>query len=281
MKTIGFADFYISEWHANNYPAWIQQANNELGFDYALKYAWAEEYVSPMDGRNTDEWCEKYGVTRVSTLAELCEKCDAIFILSPSNPEKHIIYAKEVLPFGKPVYIDKPFSDNPADAAEIFDISKKYGTPFFSSSALRYATELDEVGECSAVSTLGGGRSVDEYIIHQIEMVVKKLGIGAQSVRAEHIGDQQTMITVSYKNGKKAAMHFAQCDPFQLVMTPVDGDPVVKNVGSAFFPALIKDILSFFESGKVSFNTEETLEVNRIMTAAIKANNNPETTIIV
>ena len=26
MKTIGFIDYYLSEWHANNYPNWIKQA---------------------------------------------------------------------------------------------------------------------------------------------------------------------------------------------------------------------------------------------------------------
>ena len=29
MGKIGFIDYYISEWHANNYPAWLKQANEE------------------------------------------------------------------------------------------------------------------------------------------------------------------------------------------------------------------------------------------------------------
>ena len=61
-KKIGFIDLYISEWHANNYPAWIKKACEEFGYDYSVAYAWAEDYVSPTDGRNTDEWCEAFGV---------------------------------------------------------------------------------------------------------------------------------------------------------------------------------------------------------------------------
>ena len=38
MKKIGFVDYYISEWHANNYPAWI----DALGCDYKVTHAWAE-----------------------------------------------------------------------------------------------------------------------------------------------------------------------------------------------------------------------------------------------
>ena len=68
MKTIGFVDYYISEWHANNYPAWIKQANEKLGLDYEVAYAWAEEDVSPVDGITTEGWCKKFGVTQCKTL---------------------------------------------------------------------------------------------------------------------------------------------------------------------------------------------------------------------
>ena len=35
-KKIGFIDLYISEWHANNYPAWIKKACEEFGYDYSV-----------------------------------------------------------------------------------------------------------------------------------------------------------------------------------------------------------------------------------------------------
>ena len=95
MKQIGFVDYYISEWHANNYPAWFQEAAEKLGVEYQVAYAWAEKDISPVDGVSTDEWCEKMGVERCHSLAELCEKSDVIVILAPSNPEKHLEYAAE------------------------------------------------------------------------------------------------------------------------------------------------------------------------------------------
>ena len=49
MKTIGFVDYYISEWHANNYPAWIKAACEKIGADIELKYVWAEIPTSPVD----------------------------------------------------------------------------------------------------------------------------------------------------------------------------------------------------------------------------------------
>lgn len=42
MKNIGFIDFFLDEWHANNYPQWIRENLASLGRDCNLTYAWAE-----------------------------------------------------------------------------------------------------------------------------------------------------------------------------------------------------------------------------------------------
>ena len=101
MKKIGFIDYYISEWHANSYPKWIEEANATLGTDYKVAYAWAEMDKSPLDNVTTAEWCEKFGAEKCETIEELCEKSDVILILAPSNPETHLKYAKVALTYGK------------------------------------------------------------------------------------------------------------------------------------------------------------------------------------
>ena len=45
MKKIGFVDYYISEWHANNYPAWIDAAAKNAGLDYKAIASYAEKYA--------------------------------------------------------------------------------------------------------------------------------------------------------------------------------------------------------------------------------------------
>ena len=65
MKKIGFVDYYISEWHANNYPKWIAEACERLGVEYKVAYAWAELDVSPVDGLTTDDWCKKFGAEKL------------------------------------------------------------------------------------------------------------------------------------------------------------------------------------------------------------------------
>jgi len=271
MKKIGFIDYYISEWHANNYPKWISDACKSLGADYKVAYAWAELDLSPKYGETTDQWCEKYGAEKCGTIAELCEKSDVIVILAPSDPEKHLGYAEEALKYGKRTYIDKTFAPDHATAKRIFDIAEKYGTPFFSSSALRYGEELTTDFTCREIITTGSGSNLPEYIVHQAEMVVKKLGMGAERVSAEKHGSQ-THFHVEYADQRNATMIFAPSIPFTVYMSEADtAKPVYAQVKSAFFAGLITDMIRFFEEGTVSFDSAETLEVMKLREGAIRA----------
>lgn len=274
MKTIGFVDYYLSEWHANNYPGWIKEICEEKGIDVCLKYAWAEENASPLDGKTTEQWCEDFGCEKCETLSELCEKCDYVLVLSPSNPEKHLQYAKEVLKYKKNTYIDKTFAPDYDEAKEIFEIAEKYGTKFFSSSALRYADELSELENVKNIVTTGGGGNLPEYIIHQIEMVEKLLKEKAVSVRVENQG-RQSICNVVFENDKKATMIYAPALPFAVCAENDKGESLYKVVSSDFFKNLLADILNFYETGERSFDPSETLEIMKIRTGVIKAFENP------
>ena len=271
MKKIGFVDYYISEWHANNYPLWIKEACEKAGLDYIVAYAWAERGVSPFDGRNTDEWCKAFGVTKCETIEELCEKSDVILVLAPSNPEVHLSYAEKVLPYQKRTYIDKTFAPDFATSEKIFAIAEKYQTPFFSSSALRYASELDALVGSDKIIVTGGGGKFEEYIIHQIEPAVKVLRAKATSVRAQMQG-KQVVCSVEFEGGKQATLCYGEAMPFT-VCTEKDGKSAYAALNSDYFRALIKDILRFYESGETSFDTSETKEVMRIREALISAKN--------
>ena len=273
MKKIGFVDYYISEWHANNYPAWIERIAADMGVEYKIAYAWAEMDVSPVDGKSTAEWCEKFGAEKCITIDELCEKSDVIVILSPSNPETHLRYAEAVLKYGKRTYIDKTFAPDSATAKEIFALGEKYGAPFFSTSALRYATELDAVDAPDSILLTGGGSNLPEYFIHLGEMAVKKMG-AFESVKATANGTQW-IIKAKTASGKDATMIWGASMPYNAYMTK-DGRETWKSLKSPFFDGLIADMLSFFETGKVSFETSETLDVMALRDAALKAVETPD-----
>ena len=70
VKKIGFIDYYLDEWHANNYPAWIKEASNG---EYEVAYAYGE-IDSPLGGRTTAAWCADMGVEQVESIDTLIEK---------------------------------------------------------------------------------------------------------------------------------------------------------------------------------------------------------------
>ncbi len=269
MKTIGFIDYFLNEWHANEYPAMIKAYNEKNGTDYQVRYAWAET-----DGTSditTEQWCNNYGVVRCLSIEELCEKSDYVIVLSPSNPEKHLEYAEKVFRCGKSPYIDKTFAPDYDTAKRIYDLAEKYNVKFFTSSALRYADELKGYSaNAKAISTIGGGSNIDEYIIHQIEMAVKCLGVGAKCVRYTKHADQE-WVEVAYEDKRYATMMFAPCMPiFAATVANEQEKSVHLPINSSFFDNLIADIINFFETGETSFDKCETLEVMKIREFVIK-----------
>ena len=84
MIKVGFIDYYLDEWHANNYVHMLHDYSNG---EVEAVYAWAE-IDSPEGGLTTDAWCEKYGLTRMMTQEDLIEKSDVLLVLAPRDPKK-------------------------------------------------------------------------------------------------------------------------------------------------------------------------------------------------
>ncbi|MBQ9116036.1 MAG: hypothetical protein IJY04_03345 [Clostridia bacterium] len=271
MKKIGFIDFYLSEWHANNYPVWIDEINRASGEDFRVAYAWAELDTSPKDGTTTDEWCEKFGAKKCASIKELCRLSDYVLILAPSDPEKHLIYARQALTCGKPTYIDKTFAPNSSEAAEMFRIAEENCTPLFTSSALRYASELSpyEGKICSAIIT-GGGSGLEEYVIHQLEMAVKLMGTGAREVYLSESPDT-THIAIRYGDHRSVNLFYSPALPFTAALTNQKGETVTLPISSDYFRALLSDILRFYREGTLSFPREQTMEIMKLREAIIKS----------
>lgn len=272
MKTIGFVDYYISEWHANNYPDYISRLNEKLGTDFRVKYMWAEKDISLEDGRDTDSWCRDFKVEKCASIDEVCQKSDYIFLLAPNNPEKHLEYAAQILKYGKNTYIDKTFAPDYATAKAIFNIAEQYGTKFFSTSALRYAHELKDVVNSRSAITFGGGMFMDVYIIHQIEMIVKVMNSAPIAVRVEK-QENQYLCSIRFVNGRSATMIYSQALTFMICVEDFEGKPIYRKIESDFFIDLVEDILRFLQTGEQPFNNRQTLWAMSIREAVIAGKN--------
>jgi len=276
MKKIGFIDLFIDEWHANNYPKWIKEFGKN---EFAVALSWEEK---PMEGRRPlAAWCRDFGVAPAGSIAEVVEQCDAICVLAPSNPEVHERLAELPLKSGKPVYVDKPFAPNGAAARRLFALAAKHHTPLFSSSALRFATELGAAKtalsreKADFVSIRGGGGSFEEYGIHQLEMLVTVMGIGVKRVMACGHGARSRHVLVEYADGRRGTLTWMQPQSFGLAIAGTKQD-VILNQLSDFFPNLIKAMLNFFATGEAPIPAAETIEIATALAAAISACQTPD-----
>ena len=274
MKKIGFIDYYISEWHANNYPAWIKEVCKKAGLDYEVSFAWAMKDVSQVDGKTTTQWCEEFGINKCDTVEELCAKSDFIVILAPSNPEMHLPLVKASFPHakGKRFYIDKTFAQDLETAKEIFALAKLYDISFFSTSALRYADEIQPYANCEKVVTHGGGGNFEEYIIHQAEMLVKTMG--TEIVRAKTMNTETgNTCYVEFSDERVGEMNYDPNFGFKVALTK-DKTTCSATIVSPFFMNLMLKILTFFEHGEKDFCGKETLAVMALREAVIKSKEN-------
>lgn len=282
MKKIGFIDYFIDEWHANNYPKWIYESAKSKGINVDVSYAWAE--INNPDGISTEDWCKKYDIKKVETIDEIVSKADYLIILSPDNPEKHEELSELALMSGKPVYIDKTFSPDLETGIRMFDLAHRYNTPIFSSSALRFANGLSIISnsensgkDVEYISTLGPG-AYSNYSVHQFEIIVSIMGIGARRVKSLSTKNGR-VIVIEYKDGRRASMTQIQGAPFQTAIQFSDGSGTFINSFANMFPGLIDAMLDFFSTGKSPVAKEETLEIMAIIEAGHKAMVNYDTWI--
>lgn len=280
MIRVGFVDYFLSEWHANNYPAlFAEESKKRGGEEFTVAYAWAEVEVSPYDGVSTDEWCAKYGAKRCASIEELCRLSDVIVILSPDNPERHLDYAKAVFPFGKPVYMDKTFAPNGKIAAEIVSLAETCGTPFFSTSALRFATEIADFRASEAGAdgmVCYGPNGAEIYAIHLVEMISVVMKGTPARVLGLTSGKNGTAL-IEYTDGRRALYCQNDAPGFGFAVTVErDGKNEYLPVKSSFFALFIAELLTFFAEGKLPVQPAETLSVMRLLDAVKTALKTPD-----
>ncbi|MEK4359859.1 hypothetical protein NYE48_22815 [Paenibacillus sp. FSL M7-1455] len=271
MKKVGFIDYYLDEWHANQYPAWIRDATGgamEVAFAYGMKDAG--------HGLSNKEWCAKNGVTPCGTIEEVVARSDYLIVLSPDNPEQHEALAELPLASGKPTYIDKTFAPDRAAALRLFERAARHRTPLYSSSALRYAAEYAEVERegIQVISSWGPGL-LENYSIHQIEPIVALMGTEAKRVMYTGTAAAPALL-IEFSGGRQATIQQPGpgC-PFTMAVNYASGACRVVQPASDFFQSFIRDLARFFETGEAAVPPAETIAVISIIENGLIAAKQP------
>lgn len=266
MKRIGLIDYYINEWHALNYPSFLKNVKGDEDIEITDFYA---EIDHP--DLSSDEYEKRYGVHKCSSLEELCNKCDYLMVLYPDNPERKFEVIKKVIPYKKPVFVDKTFMNSFEEAKQTFELAKQYQTPLFTSSSLRYADEVVALEATDSLLVIAPSVHLSDYWIHPLEIVVSKMGSGALKAKLSKSGVHY-MLNIEYPNNKNALIVIAEGGNAQDFFISGNGkfkQNLVRCV-SPYFENEMKDILCFFKEKTSSFSYLETLDAMRLRDIALQ-----------
>ncbi|MDU4695322.1 MULTISPECIES: Gfo/Idh/MocA family oxidoreductase [Paenibacillus] len=271
MKKIGFIDLHLDQFHANKYPGWIEQATAG-----AMKVTYAYGKRDKENGRTNEDWCKENGIEQLPSIQDVVERSDYLIVLSPDNPEFHEELSQLPLRSGKPTYIDKTFAPDRETAVRLFELAAQHGTPMYSTSALRFASEYAEINPAGIETICSWGPGAfTNYSIHQIEPIVRLMGPGPQRVMYTGTADSPALL-IDFGDGCRASIHHLgdHC-PFTLGIKYDNGSFTQASAASNFFEPFIRNLVTFFETGQPAVNPAETVAVIAVIEYGIKAAETP------
>jgi hypothetical protein len=271
---IGFIDYYLDNWHANNYPSFLRSAIKKYGYNAEVHGAFAVK--DSEHGLTTKQWCEKNDVKQFGSMAELMEQSDALMVIAADDSRYHDIVCPEALTCGKPVYVDTTFAHDVETAKKFFAIAEKHNTPVFSASAQRYCQSvidyLAEPDRNTRFMSTVGPHSIANYAVHQLEPIIAVMGTGVKRAKFFAVGEAVTNIILDYGGGRIASFVQSPQPWAEFNFMVSDGKTGKRLISddSNFYDNLMKVILEFFSTGTAPVKPEETLEILAIIEAAQK-----------
>jgi hypothetical protein len=216
---------------------------------------------------------QEMGVEIVDSIDELIARVDAV-LLETNDGRPHLEQVLPVFKAGKPVFVDKPIAASLSDAVAIFEASKKYNVPVFSSSSLRFAKntlaarngEFGAITRCETTSPCSLEKTHPDlfwYGIHGVESLFTVMGTGCESVQRTS-ADGKIVVTGRWRGGRVGV--FREDKGYGGTATGDKGEgPVGSSDG---YRPLLVEIIKFFRTGMPPVSAAETLEIYAFMEAA-------------
>lgn len=242
--------------------------------DFALSYNRVEGF--------TAEVRDEYGVRIVDSPQAVAEEADAILLLSVDG-RVHLEQFRAIAPYGKPVYIDKPFVVKLSEGQEIVRLAEQYNVPLMSSSVLRYSEVLREklsdnrLGDIVGVDTFGPMAMEPTqpgyfwYGIHAIELLFAAMGPGCIEVCARST-EQHECIVGLWQDGRLGTVRGNRTGNrnFGATLHRVKGSQFVDTRANpkSYSVSMLERVMKLFATGQLDFPIAETLHIVRFIEAA-------------
>ena len=227
------------------------------------------------------EKVRRSGVRIVDSIADLAG-LDG-FLLTSVDGAQHLEQFRQLVEFGKPVYIDKPLACSYDDARAIFQLAAEKQIPIMTSSSLRFAAgicdALPEGEHVFSVEAFGPMALPEDYRdyfwygIHTAEMVYTFLGRGCRTVRTLHT-EKLDLITGVWGDGRigSIAGNRVGAQNFGVRLTTDKAHRVsLQNPEIPYLASLACALQTFFRSGRSAIDPAESLEIIAFLEAASRS----------
>jgi predicted dehydrogenase len=220
------------------------------------------------------EEVKKLGVQIVNSIPELLKQVDVV-LLETNDGRLHLEQVLPVLKAGKRVFVDKPVTASLSDAVALYDAAKKYKVPLFSASSLRYINGVQDLDKSIVVGADTFSPATIEkthpdlfwYGVHGVETLFTVMGTGCKSVTRVHT-DQTDVVVGTWADGRIGTFRGTRSGKHEYGGT-VYTTQGTKVLGPyAGYEPLLKEIITYFETGTPPVSPEETLEIFAFMEAA-------------
>ncbi|WP_256012140.1 Gfo/Idh/MocA family oxidoreductase [Desertivirga xinjiangensis] len=223
------------------------------------------------------EEIEKLGVRVVQSLEELLQSVDAV-LLETNDGNLHLSQAETILRAGKPLFIDKPIANSYNDASTIFSFAERYQTPVFSTSSLRYIKGLQNIEKKTVLGAdvfspahlEPSHKDLYWYGIHGVEMLFSLLGINCISVQTTHTNDFD-MYVGKWSDGRIGTLRGTRKGVDGFGGTVFTENKTITLGAYQGYAPLLKEIVTFFDSGVSPVEKDETLAICKFIDSAFES----------
>ncbi len=217
------------------------------------------------------------GVELVGSIDELLKRCDVV-LLESNDGRVHLKQALPVFKSGKRVFIDKPVAGTLAQCLALFDAAKRYHTPMFSCSSVRYTTNTavilsgkygpvvgaETYGPCSLEAT---HPDLFWYGIHGVEQLFTLMGTGCATV--VRVSTPGTDVAVgTWKDGRVGTFRGNRDSSYAFGADVFFKKSVQRVDDYKGYGLMLVEIAKFFKTGVAPVTPEETIEIFAFMEAA-------------
>lgn len=222
----------------------------------------------------TNKLQNSYGVEIFPSIEQVAEKSDAI-LLESCDARQHLEQFQIVAPYGKPVFIDKPFTCSPEDAKRIVELSEKHNSPIFSASSLRYYKGVKEFRHSSIIKSANFRGPVELlpdfpgyfwYGVHLAEIGFEIFGPGCEveKIQVSHSENLDTVMC-PWSNGRALVLYgLRNYKEHNWAGSLYTHEKVIETTAidrPPGYAVLLEHVIQFFKSRQSPISTGEMIEV--------------------